>query len=158
MSSPDLHYTLSLLNHHTGQRLELELLDLPFPSRSYRSAIGITNSCEFYPVDAAAKIRAGAPVYEPRCRQRRRQLQRRPGFYTSAEAICGDSRSKTKSHAMKRIMILASILAAAATTFLSSCATEEPVPTATTTTTTTHETVTQPTQTTTTRQTTMGGY
>jgi len=36
MSSPDLHYTLSWLNHHTGQRLELELLDLPFPSRSYR--------------------------------------------------------------------------------------------------------------------------
>ena len=27
-----------------------------------RSAIGITNSCEFYPVDAAAKIPGGAPV------------------------------------------------------------------------------------------------
>jgi hypothetical protein len=31
----DPHYTLSLINHQTGQRLTLELVDLPFPSRSY---------------------------------------------------------------------------------------------------------------------------
>jgi hypothetical protein len=33
------HYTLSLVNHQTGQRLKLELIDLPFPSRSYRIKI-----------------------------------------------------------------------------------------------------------------------
>lgn len=32
----DPHYTLSLINHQTGQRLKLELIDLPFPCRSYR--------------------------------------------------------------------------------------------------------------------------
>ena len=32
----DTHYTLSLVNHQTGQRLKLEIIDLPFPSRSYR--------------------------------------------------------------------------------------------------------------------------
>lgn len=31
----DPHYTLSLTNHHTGKQLTLELVDLPFPSRSY---------------------------------------------------------------------------------------------------------------------------
>ncbi len=31
----DLHYTLSLVNHHTGQQLEIELVDLPFPCRRY---------------------------------------------------------------------------------------------------------------------------
>jgi hypothetical protein len=36
MPSPDVHYTFSLINHQTGQRLELEMLDLPFPSRSYQ--------------------------------------------------------------------------------------------------------------------------
>jgi hypothetical protein len=37
MSDPDPHYTLSLSNHHTGQRLKIELFDLPFPgARSYR--------------------------------------------------------------------------------------------------------------------------
>jgi len=33
---PDAHYTLSLVNHQTGQRLKLEMIDLSFPSRSYR--------------------------------------------------------------------------------------------------------------------------
>jgi len=32
----DAHYTLSLMNHQTGQKLQLEMVDLPFPSRSYR--------------------------------------------------------------------------------------------------------------------------
>ena len=32
----DAHYTLSLVNHQTGQKLQLEMVDLPFPSRSYR--------------------------------------------------------------------------------------------------------------------------
>ncbi len=32
----DVHYTLSLVNHETGQRLKIELVDLPLPSRSYR--------------------------------------------------------------------------------------------------------------------------
>jgi len=37
MSPPDdVHYTLSLVNHQTGQRLKLEMIDLPFLSRSYR--------------------------------------------------------------------------------------------------------------------------
>ena len=33
--SDDLHYTLSLVNHQTGQQLKIELLDLPFPCRHY---------------------------------------------------------------------------------------------------------------------------
>src|ERR1043165_5581750 len=38
MSDPDPHYTLSLSNHQTGQRLKIELFDLPFPgARSYAS-------------------------------------------------------------------------------------------------------------------------
>ncbi len=32
----DAHYTLSLVIHQTGQKLQLEMVDLPFPSRSYR--------------------------------------------------------------------------------------------------------------------------
>jgi hypothetical protein len=36
MSKPDAHYTVSLVNHQTGQELKLELIDLPFPARSYR--------------------------------------------------------------------------------------------------------------------------
>jgi hypothetical protein len=36
MPQPDVHYTLSLVNHQTGQQLKLELIDLPFPARSYR--------------------------------------------------------------------------------------------------------------------------
>jgi hypothetical protein len=32
----NVHYTLSLLNHQTGHQLKLELIDLPFPARSYR--------------------------------------------------------------------------------------------------------------------------
>jgi hypothetical protein len=37
MSRPDVHYTLGLFNHETGDRLKIELIDLPFPgTRSYR--------------------------------------------------------------------------------------------------------------------------
>jgi hypothetical protein len=37
MASPDPHYTLELINHETGDRLKIELIDLPFPgARSYR--------------------------------------------------------------------------------------------------------------------------
>jgi hypothetical protein len=37
MSSPDTHYTLELVNHQSGDRLKIELIDLPFPgARSYR--------------------------------------------------------------------------------------------------------------------------
>ncbi len=32
----EAHYTLSLVNHQTGNKLKLEMIDLPFPSRSYR--------------------------------------------------------------------------------------------------------------------------
>ncbi len=35
----DVHYTLSLVNHETGQRLKIELIDLPFPCRRYRLRI-----------------------------------------------------------------------------------------------------------------------
>jgi len=38
-STDPAHYTLSLVNHRTGQRLRLEMVDLPFPSRSYRLRI-----------------------------------------------------------------------------------------------------------------------
>ncbi len=31
----DPHYTLSLVNHQTGQQLKIEMVDLPFPTRSY---------------------------------------------------------------------------------------------------------------------------
>ena len=36
MSKPDARYTVSLVNHQTGKELKLELIDLPFPARSYR--------------------------------------------------------------------------------------------------------------------------
>jgi len=37
MPCPDAHYTLSLINHKTGERLKVELIDLPLPgARSYR--------------------------------------------------------------------------------------------------------------------------
>lgn len=35
-NNDDLRYTLTLLNHQTGQRLKVEMIDLPFPCRSYR--------------------------------------------------------------------------------------------------------------------------
>jgi hypothetical protein len=31
----DLRYTLTLLNHETGQKLKIEMFDLPFRCRSY---------------------------------------------------------------------------------------------------------------------------
>jgi hypothetical protein len=38
MPCPDAHYTLELINHETGDRLKIELIDLPFPgARSYDS-------------------------------------------------------------------------------------------------------------------------
>jgi hypothetical protein len=37
MLPPDAHYALELINHETGERLKIELIDLPFPgARSYR--------------------------------------------------------------------------------------------------------------------------
>ena len=40
MSPLDPHYSLFLINHHTGKRLKIELIDLPFPgARSYRIRI-----------------------------------------------------------------------------------------------------------------------
>jgi hypothetical protein len=37
MALPNAHYTLELINHETGDRLKIELIDLPFPgARSYR--------------------------------------------------------------------------------------------------------------------------
>jgi hypothetical protein len=37
MPCPDAHYSLELINHETGDRLKIELIDLPFPgARSYR--------------------------------------------------------------------------------------------------------------------------
>jgi hypothetical protein len=37
MPPPNAHYTVLLINHETGQRLKIELIDLPFPgARSYR--------------------------------------------------------------------------------------------------------------------------
>ena len=33
--SDDLRYTLSLINHQTGQQLRIELFNLPFPCRQY---------------------------------------------------------------------------------------------------------------------------
>jgi len=37
MSCPFPHYSLLLTNHETGERLKIELIDLPFPgARSYR--------------------------------------------------------------------------------------------------------------------------
>ncbi len=36
MSQSDVHYTLSIINYQTGHHLKLELIDLPFPARSYR--------------------------------------------------------------------------------------------------------------------------
>ena len=37
MPCPDAHYSLSLINHQTGEQLKIELIDLLFPgARSYR--------------------------------------------------------------------------------------------------------------------------
>lgn len=33
------HYTLSNTNHQSGKMLKVEVIDLPFPSRSYRLRI-----------------------------------------------------------------------------------------------------------------------
>jgi hypothetical protein len=35
LDNDDLRYTLTLLNHQTGQKLKIEMLDLPFPCRRY---------------------------------------------------------------------------------------------------------------------------
>jgi hypothetical protein len=38
MPCPDAHYTLSVINHKTGEQLKVELMDLPFPgTRSFDS-------------------------------------------------------------------------------------------------------------------------
>jgi hypothetical protein len=39
MSESDVHYTLSLVNHQTGQQIKLELIGPPFPARTYRVRI-----------------------------------------------------------------------------------------------------------------------
>lgn len=45
MPSPDTHYTLSLTNHKTGERLKIEMIGLPFPgARSSRAAFFISGS------------------------------------------------------------------------------------------------------------------
>jgi hypothetical protein len=36
MSRPKADYSVVVKNHFTGQRLKVELVDLPFPARSYR--------------------------------------------------------------------------------------------------------------------------
>ena len=42
MPCPDAHYTLSLINHKTEERLKIELIDLPFPgTRSYRMRVPV---------------------------------------------------------------------------------------------------------------------
>ena len=38
-SSNDPRYTLSLVDHQTGRRLTIELVDLPYPARRYRLRI-----------------------------------------------------------------------------------------------------------------------
>ena len=35
MPPDDVHYTLTLLNHRTEQKLIIEMIDLPFPCRKY---------------------------------------------------------------------------------------------------------------------------
>ncbi|PYK29406.1 MAG: hypothetical protein DME57_10370 [Verrucomicrobia bacterium] len=39
MPESDVRYTVSLIDHRTGQRLKIELIDLPFPVRRYRLRI-----------------------------------------------------------------------------------------------------------------------
>jgi hypothetical protein len=39
MPESDVRYTLSLIDHRSGKRLKLELIDLPFPARRYRLRI-----------------------------------------------------------------------------------------------------------------------
>ena len=36
MSRPKIHYSVVVKNHVSGEALRVELVDLPFPSRSYR--------------------------------------------------------------------------------------------------------------------------
>ena len=49
MSRPDLHYTLQLVNHQSGDRLKIELIDLLFPgARSYRVRL-MTNGRRSFP-------------------------------------------------------------------------------------------------------------
>jgi predicted metalloenzyme YecM len=53
MPSPDPHNSLQLINHQTGHRLKIELIDLPFPgARSYR--IRVNERCA-QKVPAASK-------------------------------------------------------------------------------------------------------
>ena len=35
VNADDLRYTLTLVNHQTGQKLKIEMLDLLFPCRQY---------------------------------------------------------------------------------------------------------------------------
>jgi hypothetical protein len=39
MPDRDVRYTLSLIDHRSGQRLKIELMDLAFPCRRYRLRI-----------------------------------------------------------------------------------------------------------------------
>ena len=36
MSRPKIHYSVTVKNHQSGQALRVELVDLPFGSRSFR--------------------------------------------------------------------------------------------------------------------------
>ena len=36
MSRPKIHYSVTVKNHLNGEALRVELVDFPFPSRSYR--------------------------------------------------------------------------------------------------------------------------
>lgn len=43
MPCRDAHYTLELINHESGDRLKIELIDLPFPgARSYDSHLPLS--------------------------------------------------------------------------------------------------------------------
>lgn len=47
MPRPDAHYTLSVINHETGARLKVELIDLPFPgARSFRIRVNGRWACK----------------------------------------------------------------------------------------------------------------
>jgi hypothetical protein len=69
---------LSHINHQTGQRLELEMLDLPFPSRSYQIRVN-GQWAKKHPWrvnrgDAATTALVGGALTNARCLCKRKRI------------------------------------------------------------------------------------
>ena len=57
MSRPKIHYSVVVKNHVSGESLKVELVDLPFPSRSYRLRVN-GRYAEKFPVGGKSAVLA----------------------------------------------------------------------------------------------------